>query len=178
MNVKDIVDTVGKACIEYYSICAFPGREKVLRQCCADARALAEGEPWSALEIGTFQGVTACVIADYADRVWTIDIRDHGMVGRVIEAAGKVGKVFPIIQPTNEDKAEFIKRLPEIKFAFVDGGHNNGQPAFDLSLLAGVPIVLVDNVEPGFDEVREAVEAARADSKEYLLDMCILRGLK
>lgn len=87
-----------------------------------------------ALEIGTWRGVSSAILAHYADKVTTVDIRYYDEAPRVWMWAGVFDKMKYLVVPDNETKAAAIKDL-DFDFAFIDGMHTYDDVAFDFELV-------------------------------------------
>lgn len=83
-----------------------------------------EGRRWGTiLEIGTYRGMSAVVLARFAEAVITIDTEAQPEVAKVLELGGCADRVSPIIVPNNAAKTLLIKNL-HFDMAFIDGGHS------------------------------------------------------
>lgn len=83
------------------------------------------------LEIGTYKGVSAACIAQYVDRVITIDLANGQLeeTGEPFDrwelwrAAGVADKIELYLVNDDKEKAELIAGL-DFDFAFIDGAHD------------------------------------------------------
>ena len=73
-----------------------------------------------AVEIGSHKGLSANVLAEYADRVVTIDVKDWGKWNVAEEKLHKVERI--IISSEAEERA--ILDSLNFDFAFIDGDHH------------------------------------------------------
>lgn len=92
------------------------------------------------LEIGTYRGVSSAEIAQYVDRVVTIDLK-HGK----LEGAGEnfdrlafwdslgVKNIELRLVADDAEKAAFVRGL-DFDLAFIDGGHDARSVAFDFEI--------------------------------------------
>jgi hypothetical protein len=79
-----------------------------------------------AVEIGTFFGTATAVLAHYADRTTTIDIRRYFEAARLWLNMGVLKKITHyIISEAIEDKIALLNSL-NFDFAFIDGNHRKG----------------------------------------------------
>ena len=94
------------------------------------------GRRWNTvLEIGTLRGLSACVLACFAENVITIDCDPHEDREKVFKAAGKdiSNRISSVIIPDNDAKVILVRHLV-FDGAFIDAGHTEGQVALDFSL--------------------------------------------
>ena len=111
-----------------------PGGEGVFRRVLA-------GEGYrSALEIGTYRGCSTAAIAQYVERVTTIDLL-HGIVERDggfdrLAFWDSLGlRNIALVQVTDDaEKGEVIAGL-DFDFAFIDGGHDEVSVRRDFALV-------------------------------------------
>lgn len=83
-----------------------------------------------ALEIGTYKGMSAALMAQYCTKLYTIDLK-HGRLERHAEVFKRqelwdslgLTNIELILVKDNIEKAGIIKEL-EFDFAFVDGAHD------------------------------------------------------
>lgn len=109
---------------------------------------LGDGRYKTVLEIGTFRGVTAAFMAQFVDRVITIDLKngqlerqdpdfDRRQFWRSIGANNiTLHRVYD-----DADKARIIAGL-DFDFAFIDGDHTAPHPANDFALVQRCGAVL------------------------------------
>ena len=76
-----------------------------------------------AVEIGTFNGVTAIILARYFDEVVTIDVLPDTIKHAILETAG-VANVRLVDVADNAEKARVLSDL-DFDFAYQDGDHAN-----------------------------------------------------
>lgn len=98
-----------------------------------------------ALEIGTFLGLSAALIAEYAEKVTTVDILtydDSEFKFRFWRHLGVQDKIDSRIFSRSFDKAFFISNLTP-DFVFVDGSHLMESIQFDFSLVYQSPKILM-----------------------------------
>lgn len=82
------------------------------------------------LEIGTYQGVTAALMAQMVERVITIDIREQPLAREIWEYLGLTNIDYQVLHP--KTKAELIPTL-DFDFVFIDGDHNHPEVDFYLT---------------------------------------------
>jgi hypothetical protein len=83
---------------------------------------LEKAKPKIALEIGTFQGLTAALLAEYAQEVYTIDVVPYPAQEQIWQFCGCRDKVKNFVCKSTKKKAELIKSIP-FDFAYIDGSH-------------------------------------------------------
>jgi len=76
-----------------------------------------------AIDLGTAKGITAALIAHYANKVYTFDKRELLVANSVWDRFGQKDKIKFIKVSTNRDKTEAIKTL-DFDFAFIDDQHD------------------------------------------------------
>lgn len=122
-----------------------------------------------ALEIGTYRGVAAAEMSQYAGHVTTIDLL-HGKIEQNgtpwdRPAFWRSLDVYNIdYRPVadNEEKARVIAGL-DFDFAFIDGDHANNGPALDFELVKRCGLVLFhdydDSGAPHLNRVYDLVNS-------------------
>jgi len=83
-------------------------------------------KPKIALEIGTCSGMSAALIAMYAEKVYTIDTQNYPISKEIWEYLGIFEKIVPYVIGTedrNGEKEKIVKTL-EFDFAYIDGAHH------------------------------------------------------
>ena len=90
----------------------------------------------AALDIGTARGMSALILAHWADHVYTIDIYKSEWVPRIWEEAGVADRItsFVVINdPPGKKKAKVIAKIT-FDMAFIDGNHCRGGVLLDYKL--------------------------------------------
>lgn len=77
------------------------------------------------LEIGTHEGLSSTYIADYCDRVITMDRRDYLAKYRLWYEFNKKRNIDFHLVETDEEKRELIESV-QFDCAFIDGDHGEG----------------------------------------------------
>lgn len=116
-----------------------------------------------ALEIGTYRGVSSALMAQFCERVLTIDLidgkmeRDHQVFDRVRfwESMG-IGNIDLRLIETEAEKAAIVSAA-EFDFAFVDGDHEGRAPLRDFELVKRCGTVLFHDYD-GDNGVRRFVD--------------------
>jgi hypothetical protein len=101
-------------------------------------RALLErAAPRVVLEIGTHQGVSAALLAEYASRVITIDIVPNparAEAWALMECAGRIEEF--VFQKQAARDVKIVEAAQEADLAFIDGGHLMRDIAHDFGLVS------------------------------------------
>jgi predicted O-methyltransferase YrrM len=109
---------------------------------------LGGGRYKTALEIGTFRGVSAAYMAQFCERVITIDLvngqneKFGGFDRKAFWAAMGIENIDLRLVNSNQEKADLIASL-DFDFAFVDGDHRGSAPAKDFELVKRCGAVLL-----------------------------------
>lgn len=111
-------------------------------------RLLGEGKYRRVLEIGTYRGVSSAYMAQFVERVTTIDLvegkmeQDRQLFDRVrFWTALEIDNIDLRLVNSEEEKAALIETL-DFDFAFVDGDHEGEAPALDFELVKRCGTVL------------------------------------
>lgn len=121
----------------------------------------------TAVEIGTYRGCATAEIAQYCERVVTIDLR-HGRLEDLKEKFDRVGlwaaldiKNIELCLVENDAEKAAILRELDFDFAFIDGAHDRASVEMDFSLVKRCGRVLFHDYDrrggPGDDDVYEFV---------------------
>lgn len=103
--------------ILYWSALQYWWGERILR------KFLSQRPIGAAVDLGTSKGVTAALIAHYADRVYTLDREEFLIANCLWDRFGVRDKIKFIQVPTNEYKADVLSTL-DFDFAFIDDQHD------------------------------------------------------
>ncbi len=99
-------------------------------------RVLIERRPVkTCVEIGTYQGVSTALLAEYADVVHTIDIFRQPLCKPLWRSLGFERKIIHEIVSGNDDKRRYIESLPAFDLAFIDGNHAREEALLDFELV-------------------------------------------
>lgn len=113
----------------------------------------------TALEIGTYNGITAIILARYFDNVVTVDILDCPIKKKIADFLGIKNIEFKLVND-NKEKAGFINSQ-EFDFCYMDGDHEN-DTLFDWELVKHCGRVLFHEYwseqKPVFDLVNSLPE--------------------
>lgn len=160
-NVAELRKKNGDDIVKWYSVAWADDGEWALRELLAGRRYR------TVIETGTFCGVSACILADYADHVHTFDIAEQPAAQAVIDSAGYNDKVTRYVCD-NARKVETIRKLianGDVDLAFIDGDHEGDGPMLDILACAGVPLLIIDNYQPGYAAVIEAADSVKCKTK-------------
>jgi hypothetical protein len=133
-------------------------------------------EKTGAIEIGTYNGVSACILADYFDSVHTIDIEKQKLTDQIIDFAGQ-GKVKSYIVKDRKDEVVLVKELLDknnINFAFIDGEHFHGELKKDFEMVKECKYILVHDYNPEFHEVYDFCNNVKGYDKTEGDNFCLL----
>lgn len=127
-------------------LCEFGGKGLVKKSAFRDGAAvlqqvLTERKVSTALEIGTYRGVSAAWISRFVGRMTTIDLVDGRAErkGEKVErealwSAMGINNIALRLVRDDAEKAEMIRSLA-FDFAFIDGDHTGDAPARDFELV-------------------------------------------
>ena len=105
----------------------------------------------SVVEIGTARGMSALILAHWADVVHTIDIYKSRWIPEIFVEAGVADRVFPIVVKDNAEKAEVIKALA-FEMANIDGNHTRPQVQIDFDLTKHCGLLLFHDYPKAFGD--------------------------
>lgn len=113
-----------------------------------------------AVEIGTYNGTTTALLAHYADKVITIDVRNYIDKYPFWFDYGVYQKIDSYLVVDDKDKADLLRRI-DFDFAFIDGDHMEKSVRFDLECVKKCGRVLFHD----YYETRERGDIASASSR-------------
>jgi len=93
------------------------------------------------LEIGTYQGITAAVLAEHADHLITLDFAPQPICGEVWDFFGARDKIEQVIVRDDSHKCEVVRNL-NFDMAFIDGSHSRACVIFDFAITKGCGCLL------------------------------------
>ena len=110
------------------------------------------------LEIGTYRGVSACVLSTIFENVITVDIKDEPMRKEIMATTDNV-EFVKVKNRTNEIAVVIdIFKNHNIDMVFLDGEHFNGELAKDWEMVKDYcPNILIHDYSPSFSEVYDFV---------------------
>lgn len=87
------------------------------------------------VEIGTYQGVSTALLAEYADVVHSLDVTRQPLCEPLWRQLGLERKITHKIVSGNDEKRQYIESLPAFDLAFIDGNHAREEALFDFELV-------------------------------------------
>lgn len=161
---EDMIHLLGEEVAYYMSLICYNKGEENMRKLIGDRKYN------QAVEIGTFNGVSACILADYAVRVDTFDIELAPYTNRVQQYAEKTGRnVNRHIGNAQEIFEAFSEACKGADIVFVDGDHWGDRPLRDCKAAMVCDRILVHDVSESFPAVLEAVEYLKANGYKITL---------
>lgn len=108
----------------------------------------------SALEIGTYRGITAAYMAQFCEQVITIDL-EHGRKEHLGDSFDRyalwetlgIHNIELCLVKSNKDKAALIRVL-DFDFAFIDGDHSQRGVTEDFEMVRRCGTVLMHDYDP------------------------------
>ena len=128
------------------------------------------------IEIGTYQGVSACILAEYAEKVYTFDIEKQKLTDDIISFAGN-GKVKAFIVKNRKTEAEDINKILDknkVDLVFIDGEHFHGELEKDYEMVKDFKTILVHDYHPDFKEVYDFCNGLKYCKLESKGTFCLL----
>lgn len=126
-------------------------------------------KPKKVLEIGTFNGVSTALLAEYADVVHTVDILEQPwMTNAVWTHCGCKDKVKSYIVKSTKKKRELIASL-DFDFAYIDGSHLEENILVDFDVAKKCKRMLFHDYwkrENDWDDVRYFIDGLQGVKKE------------
>lgn len=107
----------------------------------------------TAVEIGTYNGVSTVLLSRFAEKVITIDIKNRPLKYQIWDYFN-IKNIKSYIVKDNKEKKELLSNL-EFDFAFIDGNHNDVMP--DLKSCKKCNRILFHDYGTQFSSVNEAV---------------------
>jgi len=138
----------------------------------------------SILEIGTMHGMSAAILAHFADRVTTIDIADRPIADEVLCFLEVKDRVRRIVVPNDTEK-EKIVAATYFDMAFLDGDHRRYGLIFDFAITRRCGCVLLHDYPVAAPPLKGAVEYLHwqypadgwmFDGSGFLLDCVVPAG--
>ncbi|HDY88645.1 MAG TPA: hypothetical protein ENH82_11125 [bacterium] len=119
------------------------------------------------IEIGTCYGLSAAVLSEYCEKVYTMDIMDFQGKYDVWYELQRHNIKF-ILLKDNIDKEIKIKELIDqhnISAVFIDGEHWYGQLKYDFNICAGIENILVHDYNDTHKEIKEFVDELKCEKE-------------
>lgn len=110
------------------------------------------------LEIGTHMGLSAALLAEYCEKVYTIDIiaTQEAFKDILWEYLGVVDKIEHKVFHSSRDKKKFVDSL-EYDFVFIDGSHMWESVKYDFSLVYNCKNILFHDFGGSWKDVKRFV---------------------
>ena len=129
--------------------------------------------PQSVLDIGTHQGISALLLAEYAKAVVTIDIIPDPCREKLWGDMGASGKIFGHVYKSQAARDECIQDIVAtgIDLVFIDGGHLMHDVEYDFNLCIPCRTVILHDYWDGSDwpDVKEFVD--NLDREKYFVEI-------
>jgi hypothetical protein len=122
----------------------------------------------TAIEIGTYQGVSASIISEYAEKVYTIDIADMPLRNEIFDYL-KINNVKFIKVSSRKVEDETIEKIflkDKIDLCFIDGEHFNGELEKDFKACKNCNNIIIHDYATSFREVFDFVNNLKGWKKE------------
>ena len=107
----------------------------------------------SCVEIGTYKGIGASILAQYFDLVYTFDIKHSSETEFIWRQLEVKKKVIYMVCSNREEILQYLKRIGKVlSFGFIDAYHdyNNVKADFLMLRSVGIPRILFhDAANPG-----------------------------
>lgn len=149
---------------------------------------LNDGEKWlreymkelpslnTCIEIGTYQAVSSCILAQYFEIVYTIDIEKQKLTEPIIDFCKAKNISLNIIknQKQKKDLIDTIFESKKVDLCFIDGEHFNGEFKKDFDLCKKSKYILVHDYEKSFPEVYSFCNSLKGYKKVIKGSFCLL----
>ncbi len=116
----------------------------------------------TAVEIGTYNGISTVLLSRFAEKVITIDIEDRPLKQQIWNHL-KIKNIKSYIVRDNKEKKELLNNL-KFDFAFIDGDHNDVGP--DLEACRKCKRILFHDYNNSFQSVDNTVNSLPKDEVE------------
>jgi hypothetical protein len=140
-------------------------------------RSFLDGKKFNTIiEIGTYQGVSAAVLSEYADKVYTFDIKKQELTDKIIEYL-KIKNINSIIMSPSSIK-KYIKDLfinQKIDLCFIDGEHFNGELKKDYEMCKECDNILIHDYSESFPEIYDFINSLKGYEKTVNDTFVLLR---
>jgi hypothetical protein len=104
------------------------------------------------LEIGTARGMSALILAHWADTVHTIDIYKSKWIPQIFIDAGVADRIVHHVVKDNAKKAKVIRGL-DFEMANIDGNHTRPEAQIDFDLTKHCGLLLFHDFPKAYREV-------------------------
>lgn len=137
---------------------------------------LEKHKPKNVIEIGTYQGVSAAIISEYADEVYTVDVEVKALLADILQYL-EIKNVYFIPVENRKDEIKEIKdifKMKKIDFVFLDGEHFNGELKKDYEMTKECSKILIHDYSPAFKEVYDFCNNLKGYTMEVRGTFCML----
>jgi|GEM_PF-2695713 len=117
------------------------------------------------LEIGTYNGLAAAFMAQFAEKVTTIDIEDHPLKKSLWHTMGVSEKIDAHLVTTEKEKKAIIDSV-DFDVAFVDGNHFGEYPQSDFEMVKHCGRVILHDYHADFPDVVKFVDSLDPNTRE------------
>lgn len=161
---NDLKAIIGEADVGDMSLVYYKDGEDALRELAGTKRYT------RTVEIGTYNAVSACILADYSDLVETFDFATAPKTARVLEYAKQTGRnICAHVFPNDAECFEAYRAACKgADLVFVDAGHLFHFPARDIEAAIGCPRIICHDATESFPAVLSAVLDA-AEKHGYIV---------
>lgn len=170
MIKNKIVEKYGHAGI-HHSCVYLDNGEQILRNILEQLKPLR-----TVIEIGTYQGVSAAVISEYAEKVHTFDIVFMPLRMKILRHLGIKNISCHVVKNNTEKELEINKifETEKVDLCFIDGEHSKGQPPIDFEICRQCDQILMHDYSEAFDEVYKFCNDLEGYEKKISGTFCLL----
>lgn len=121
------------------------------------------------IEIGTYQGVSACVLADYAKRVFTYDIKNinSDLKNEIVNFLNAQNVYCFIGKPKEiEIQIQRVFKKEKVDLCFIDGEHFGGELEKDFDMCKECNRIIIHDYATSFREVFDFVNSLKGWKKD------------
>jgi hypothetical protein len=128
------------------------------------------------IEIGTYQGVSTAILAEYAKKVYTFDVVDMHLRPLIWKYLNIKNISFEFVE-NNKERDEKIKKIlgkEKVSLCFIDGEHSKGQPKLDLEVCKKCNSILFHDYAPAWNDVYSLCNNIKGYEKTIKPSFCLL----
>jgi len=129
------------------------------------------------IEIGTYRGVSACVLSEYAKKVHTFDVVDKPLRKQFVDYLGVKNIEFHLVKNRVQERNEIDKifKKEKVDLVFIDGEHFNGELKRDYEMCKECDTILVHDYSPSFPEIYDFINSLEGYEKKVNDTFILLR---
>jgi len=101
-----------------------------------------------AVDIGTAYGLSSAFFANYANKVYTFDVKTYPCLKLIWDSLEVRDKIFPHIVQHTKGTSEILESVKGINFVFIDGRHEIEEIMKDFSLMKKYGRILFHDTDP------------------------------